>query len=149
MNQHYQNGIVKIVSVRGDTDNEGAIQVNIHSSEANLSVGRWLMCIDSLVVTPLFEFTKDFPATVSATHSFSHIVDIISCRLVQRPARQLLFVLRHDYPDTPFVLADSRTVWLEVQYPRNSFTLLFQNAETDAGLKLKVQGQLLFMRVVQ
>lgn len=149
MHHVHPTGIVKTVFVRGTTDSLGTFEVDIERSEADLSLGRWRMCIDSLIVTPLVEYSRDIAASVSATHTFSHIQASSGRTRVLQPTRQLLFVLRHGYGDTPLIAAANRSVWLEIQTPSNVFNLLFQDAETDQGLKLKLQGQLLLTRVIE
>jgi hypothetical protein len=138
--------VVKSVFLRGETNHNGGITVQIHPSDANLSIGRWQMSLDSLIVTHDKDLTKDIPVCVSATHSFFHFAKSGHSQ-VCLPARVLLFVLRGVYKGVPDLITENRKEWLDVQHPSSCFDLLFQNAETDAPLLLKVQLIVLLKRL--
>jgi hypothetical protein len=154
MSAHHQRGssksVVKSVHIRGITDDHyGELSVEIDTRDADLSQGRWLACIDSLIVTATREtgLAGDIPVSVSATHSHASVCQGRGRRGLPAPARQVLFVLQD--------IAGPRQIsvtgnWLEIVKPANSFNLVFENAETDAAVKrLQVQALLLLTRVVE
>jgi hypothetical protein len=139
--------VIKSVFVRGETDENGNIQVRIDSNDADLSQGRWQMSLDSVIVTHNYKLTTDIPVCVSANHSYFHFCDGGQYKTICLPARQLLFVLRGLYRGVPDLITENRKEWLDVQHPASNFQLMFQNAETDAPLRLKLQLIVLLKRL--
>jgi hypothetical protein len=140
--------VIKSIFVRGETDSAGRLKVVIDQEDANLSVGRWQMSVDTLILTNLGKLTDlDIPACVSADHSFFGFFPDGSYSSVQLPRRQLLFMLRSVYRGFPFLVTDNRKEWLDMQTPSNSFNLLFQDALADQPLHLRVQLLLLLTRI--
>jgi hypothetical protein len=143
--------VVKSIFVRGTSNDRGEVRVEIERRDADLTVGRWLMAVDSCIVTIVAEPgpRDDVPVSVSATHTLCHIKNS-SGHVIQTPARQLMFVLRPRESARFITIAGNSSRWIEVQRPSNVFELVFSNAETDAGiLGLHVEALLLFTRVVQ
>lgn len=138
--------VVKSFHVRGETDRDGAIKVDINHHDANLSVGRWRMSLNNVIVTQLEEADADFPVCISATHTYSHVQQS-NGQTFKLPACQMLSLLRYRNVNKCVVLTTERKPeWLEMQQPGNSFNLIFQNADTDQGLLLRVHVLLLLTR---
>jgi hypothetical protein len=143
--------VVKSVLVTGITNSRGQLSVEIDRQNADLSVGRWLMAVDSLIVTSVSEPgpIDDVPISVSATHTYTQCRSQ-SGHAIQSPACQLLFILRQRDLGRRTLIGGNSNRFLEVQRPSNSFDLMFLHTETEAGVShLRVQVLLLFTRVVQ
>ena len=140
--------VVKSIHVRGATDRYGELQVEIDRHDADLSQGRWVSALASLIVTPVGStgFSIDVPVCVSASHTYASICSGRG-RHISAPARQALFVLEHQRVGPTLVTCNSN--WLEILKPTNAFHLIFQHAESDKIIpNLSVQALVLFSRVV-
>lgn len=143
--------VIRSLHIRGSTDHYGEIAVHIDRLDADLSQGRWLACLDSLIVTIVGPtgYEVDIPVSVSATHSYASVCSGRSAP-VQAPSRLLLFVLEHARILLPTLVTTKSGSWLEVLQPSNMFHLVFLHAETDKVVRnLKVQALLLLSRVVE
>jgi hypothetical protein len=145
-----QPSIVKSIFVKGITNEDGYLRVDIQEQDALLMHGRWQMCINYLLVTPVEDVAKTIAVTVSATHSYYHAHQRGQQQIANIPSKQALFLIPGNAKrNVPLLVLEKNTQWIDVQQPSNNFSFLFENTTPDLPepLQLKVQLILLLERL--
>jgi hypothetical protein len=137
-------GIVKTVFVRKHTVN-GKLNIKVPLEEANLSRGRWRICISQLILTPYIRGRRDgdgdklpstlqnYILTVSLSSNQSHLETVDShnhLSVIIAPSRVLLCLIPSIEDGVPFQLPFVGH-WMEIERPTNEFFLAFHGGSTD------------------
>lgn len=152
------HGVVKSLLVTGETT-DGRLDVEVSSTEANLSEGRWRVCISSIVLTfkepPHAPSLKAIVLTVSIStnHSEVKVYHPFHKHLVAAtvPAKIILCVLNEaeiaqlNDGNNPVKL-DFKGHWNEMQFPSNNFYILFQTGNGTA-INFSVHALILIERL--
>jgi hypothetical protein len=145
-------GVVKTLYVRKYIF-DGKLNVNVLFSDANLSIGRWRICVSQIYLTPVPQkkkkqdpkpvyvalTLKNVPLTVSLSTNRSQLNTVPSAVFGEHsahtpvslgPARFIICPVDGALAGIPFHL-DFTGHWMELQNAANEFYLEFQNSVSD------------------
>lgn len=143
--------VVKTVFVRGDTNALGNLDVVIHPDDANLSRGRWRMCLDTFLFRPTYDL-KAIPMSVSTTlirshQSITHGIGTKRQTSVEFVPTRILIAAFSGAKDTVVSVITRRKEWMEMMEPNNNFTLQVLDIKEDIGIKGTIYATFLIERV--
>ena len=148
--QHNQPSVVKSIFFRGTIHpgpGGGALEVTIDQDDANLSIGRWRFCLDSLVFAPLTALENAAVAVaISTNEQLLHVPVRGNSRAhVPAPSRIALTVLNCTVEVATIIPTNKR--WIEMSRPSNTFKLYIGGAFDDVPLHGALSGLIMLERV--
>lgn len=129
------HGVVKSIVVEGQTT-EGKLAIEVSASEANLSTGRWRICISFISLSQQVDEIVLLPITLTVALSTNpttvKVWNSTHQQLIEAsvPSKVIVSVFQNDVTQNPKKL-DFNGHWMEMQRPANIFFLLFEYSKVD------------------